>query len=429
MRQFTLKSLAVAAVAAGVCRAEEVPPPIPLPVPEYKFQPLAPVEAEPASPRVRVVQPVPGGSKETTDRSQRAVEHLLRAAEHLDAAGRIEDASSLRNDARLQAIKDNLLARKESELECLQEEIERLRELTGQAHSLIVSIAALEIDRSKLGNRASELDRLLGMRAADPYGHSAVATAGFEEAAPQTAPFQILDANPLQHPLIKRLRESGAIAILTQPTLMTGSGRPASFLQGGQFAVSSKAGDGGTTVVYKPFGTQLEIVPVSLPGQRIRLQARLELSERRFDPEGPATVPPALVSRAINTQVELKSGQTVVMGSALTGAPGEASTVVHAPERIAGALQQASHEAAPEAGQRQFVLLLTASLAVPDDAPQPLKHMPGATRELQQTLPDGSTEPLQRIQPVPEPVPSAYHPQDEMRYHPAVPVLPRGLRR
>jgi len=162
----------------------------------------------------------PAISKEAEDQDP-AVEHLLKAAEHLEAAGMNEEAEKLRHDARQRASHENLLSRKESELECLQEEVDRLRTLLGQATGIQIDVMAVEVDRSRLGLKGAEFDKLIGLSHASPGG----------QIQPPEAS-GIVEANPARLPLFRDLCERGILKVLAEPTLTTTSGRPANFFDG-----------------------------------------------------------------------------------------------------------------------------------------------------------------------------------------------------
>ncbi|MBI3866484.1 MAG: hypothetical protein HY290_31775 [Planctomycetia bacterium] len=259
-------------------------------------------------------------SEATPEKPDLSVEHLLKAAEHLEAAGLADEASKLRSIARQRAIHDSDLSRKEAELECLQEEVDRLRVLTGQAPGVVIEIVALEVHRDRLGLKAEEFDRMIGLGQILPRHTESGATGNSGHA--QANPAQgtaLLEANPAKLPLFKKMREEGTIRVLAEPTLVTTSRRPSSFLDGGQIPIPHRSTGGDTTIGYKSFGTQVEIVASVLANQHLRLQATVELSQ--INPKESIVVEgntvPGITTRRINTEVEMGLGQTLTIGRLL----------------------------------------------------------------------------------------------------------------
>jgi hypothetical protein len=272
---------------------------------------------------------------ERPDSTETAIGHLLKAAAHLDAAGLKDEAQRLRQQARHRAVDENVVTRKEGELECLLEEIEQLRQLTGQPRSVVVYVTAMELSRAALGDRARELDDVLGWsRSIDDHESVPIFPRGENvdrmlsrpskrallqasaSVSGQRKSYSIVDGNPMSHPLLRELREKGLIKILAQPAVMTASGRSASFLSGGQFPVKSKNADGRLETRWMHFGTQLNVHADILPGHLVRLQTKFEISETndKFAVIVEGERIPGLSTWGINTDTELRFGQTAVVG-------------------------------------------------------------------------------------------------------------------
>src|SRR5262249_23640068 len=121
------------------------------------------------------------------------------------------------------------------------------------------------------------------------------------------SPYNVVEANPMEHPLFRELRQAGLIKVLAEPTLGTASGRPASMLSGGQFPIKIKTSDGRIDTRWMTFGIQLNVTPVVLAGNRVRLQTRLEISEK--DDRNAVVVEgdriPALSSRSVQVETEM----------------------------------------------------------------------------------------------------------------------------
>lgn len=115
---------------------------------------------------------------------------------------------------------------------------------------------------------------------------------------------------------LQALRTEGMARLLAQPTLITLSGRPASFLVGGEQAVPVPAGLGQVGVQFEEFGTRLNFLPIVLGNGKIHLEVEPEISQLS-NANGVAiqgTVVPGRDTNRINTTVQLEAGQTFVIG-------------------------------------------------------------------------------------------------------------------
>ena len=84
---------------------------------------------------------------------------------------------------------------------------------------------------------------------------------------------------------------------------------------GGEFPIVVPTGINQATVQFKPFGTEVNFVPIVLGNGNIRLEVRPRVSERD-DANGiqqNGFNVPALVVREVDTGVELKAGQTLAL--------------------------------------------------------------------------------------------------------------------
>ncbi|MCC7423057.1 MAG: pilus assembly protein N-terminal domain-containing protein [Planctomycetaceae bacterium] len=115
--------------------------------------------------------------------------------------------------------------------------------------------------------------------------------------------------------LMNFLASNGTIQVLQEPTLTVLSGHSASFLSGGEFAVPTIVGIngvGGQQTTFRGFGTSIIVTPLVIDRDLIRLRIVPEYSEIN----GALTVGgiPGLDSRRVQTTVELREGQTIVLG-------------------------------------------------------------------------------------------------------------------
>lgn len=119
--------------------------------------------------------------------------------------------------------------------------------------------------------------------------------------------------------LIDALDNEGLVTVLAQPNLTSTSGKPATFLAGGEFPIVVGADDDRVTVEFKSFGVSLSFTPTILSTDRISLFVNPEVSQ--LSSEGAVEIGgfkiPALTTRRAETTVELGSGQSFVIGGLL----------------------------------------------------------------------------------------------------------------
>ncbi len=115
--------------------------------------------------------------------------------------------------------------------------------------------------------------------------------------------------------LINALHSNGTIKILEDATLVTLSGEPAAFLSGGEFAVPSTVGLQGVgvaTTTFRGFGTSIIATPTVIDHDLIRLQIVPELSQ--INPNNSVGGVFGVDVKRVQTRVELREGQTIVLG-------------------------------------------------------------------------------------------------------------------
>lgn len=119
--------------------------------------------------------------------------------------------------------------------------------------------------------------------------------------------------------LINALEQKGMARNLAEPNLVALSGDTASFLAGGEFPVPVPGALGQVSIEYKRYGVGLAFTPTVLGDGLINLKIEPEVSQ--LDTSHPVqvagiSVPPLIVRRA-STTVELRDGQSFVIGGLL----------------------------------------------------------------------------------------------------------------
>ncbi len=124
--------------------------------------------------------------------------------------------------------------------------------------------------------------------------------------------------------IIRALKQNGEFRSLAEPNLIAIEGQEATFLAGGEFPYPTVQGTqvgGGTgnqavTIQFKEFGIRLRFTPIVTNTGTIRLQVAPEVSALDF--ANGVTLSgfeiPSLVTRRVETEVELRPAQTLAIG-------------------------------------------------------------------------------------------------------------------
>jgi pilus assembly protein CpaC len=116
--------------------------------------------------------------------------------------------------------------------------------------------------------------------------------------------------------LLDALETNGLARTLAEPTLTTTTGKPASFLAGGQFPLPiSSSASNTVTIQYQPFGVSLNFTPIVMSKNRISLTVAPEVSTLNFN--NPIQIQdityPILNTRKASAVVELGSGDSFML--------------------------------------------------------------------------------------------------------------------
>ncbi|QDT68246.1 Type II secretion system protein D precursor [Planctomycetes bacterium MalM25] len=138
------------------------------------------------------------------------------------------------------------------------------------------------------------------------------ATKLITDTAGQTVEFMVTDGADAFVGYLDALQQKNVAKILAEPNIVAVSGRPAQFNEGGEIPIIVPQSLGNVSVEYKPFGTQVDFLPIVLGNGKIRLEVRPRVSDLDF---GNAvtinnTQIPALTVRQVDTAVEMNAGQT-----------------------------------------------------------------------------------------------------------------------
>ena len=122
---------------------------------------------------------------------------------------------------------------------------------------------------------------------------------------------------------INALEQKGLARSLAEPNLVALSGDTASFLAGGEYPIPVAGQLGQITVDYKKYGIGLAFTPTVLSRGLINMKIEPEVSQIDTNPSHTIAVPggitvPALIVRRASTTVELRDGQSFVIGGLLS---------------------------------------------------------------------------------------------------------------
>lgn len=124
---------------------------------------------------------------------------------------------------------------------------------------------------------------------------------------------------------LEALETRGLVQVLAEPNVLAENGKEASFLAGGEYpfpvvqGVTGGGGAGAVTITFKEYGVRLNFIPTITPRNTIRLQVAPEVSSLDF--ANGVTISgfrvPGIDVRTVNTEVELKDGQSFAIGGLL----------------------------------------------------------------------------------------------------------------
>lgn len=135
--------------------------------------------------------------------------------------------------------------------------------------------------------------------------------------------FRFAGANATWTTFIDALKENGLTKVLAEPTLITLSGRSASFLAGGEYPipVPQSSSGGGTTITieYKTFGVGLNFTPTVLGNGKISMMVNPEVSDLDFSRAVSLQgyIIPSINTRRVSTVIELADGQSFAVAGLL----------------------------------------------------------------------------------------------------------------
>ncbi|HVW38132.1 MAG TPA: hypothetical protein VHB99_12530 [Pirellulales bacterium] len=294
--------------AIDLVRSEETPAP-----PRYAPEPTTRAEADETNPSYEDRSQSPpyldGDQRRALlemARSQDAeqIPTLLKAAHYLDVAGLQEEAAKVRAlAARRRAEWQTLFDEKSAELKKLQADVEALRKALGDGQQVQIDVRILVVSRTKLrqlgfdwanvtGSSAENRDRCLGVQHQGDRGD-----------APR-----VIDAGSPFFRVLELLGSRHVAKVIAEPSVTTGSGRPAFF------EVSEDSAPRDDAKPARLF-TRAELLPTVADDGRIHLKLKVRVgsdpSARLHDEDAAAP------TREVQVAAWLRPGQTLFAESVL----------------------------------------------------------------------------------------------------------------
>jgi pilus assembly protein CpaC len=194
----------------------------------------------------------------------------------------------------------------------------------GGVHKILLHVKVLEISRTKLRSLGFDWAQISSGGGFASQTISGLLPAGGQGGTNPIAPlsslgnatfrFGVIGSGGQFFGFVEALRQNNLARLMAEPTLVTLDGRPATFNVGGQIPVPNPMGVGvPASTTYRPFGTQIDFVPIILGNGMVRLEVRPDITE--IDPSltNPTTGAPGFRQRMADTAVELKAGQTLAI--------------------------------------------------------------------------------------------------------------------
>ena len=202
--------------------------------------------------------------------------------------------------------------------------------IVGGTQQVLLHVKVMEVSRTNLKELGFDFANFSGnnftgstisgiMSKASPTANVFRSAASFTTSNAETLQFGIV-SNPSGFVgFLDALKQEDLLKVLAEPNLVTVSGRPASYLVGGEMPYPQPTGFGNISINFKPFGTQIDFVPIVLGNGSVRLEVRPQVSE--LDPTLSITVNgtsvPGFRQRFVDTGVEMKFGQTLAIAGLL----------------------------------------------------------------------------------------------------------------
>jgi len=266
------------------------------PVPTARALAPVPVPVQPDSAPHLVATPAAASG-----RPDARAEHLLQAAEHLRAAG-------------LDSLADHVRALSGTSWPAQGARLWPAHQQAAQ-QQVLFAIKLIEVDAEKLTRLGLDFSQVPSL------GGTSEKT--FTRDLPA---MKVVAADANLPGVVEALRKNELARVLSEPTLVTTIGRPASFHVGGEIPRWAVGRDGQPIERPERIGTSVDVVPHLAPSGNLRIDLRYEYSEvdRTRTDAVAGEKNPGIKVVAFDTGWEAKSGQTLAVARHWHPTPGDA---------------------------------------------------------------------------------------------------------
>lgn len=177
-------------------------------------------------------------------------------------------------------------------------------------------------------------------------------------------------------PVIEALEERGLLRIIAEPNLLAVEGVEASFLAGGEVPIPVDTTE-GVSIEWKEYGVRLNFTPVVNDKDVIRMKLAPEVSSLDFANGinlGGFNVP-ALLTRRTQTEVELKEGESLIIGGLISQETSRTSSKVPFLGDVPWLGKLFSSERFQK-GETELLVIVTPSLMLPEEVGAAKKFQP-----------------------------------------------------
>jgi pilus assembly protein CpaC len=268
-------------------------------------------------------------------------------------------------------------------------------EVQPQEAQILLKVRFADVDRSK----STDLGiNFVGIPKGFPFAASTGAFGGGSATAGTTAPAISLsdslnlffwDPQINVGATLKDLEAKAVLQILSEPNLLAMNGHEASFVAGGEFPYPTLQGGGNgigqITVQFREFGIRLRFTPSITPRGTIRLHLAPEVSSLDYanalSVQGNTV--PALATRRVETDIELKDRQTFAIAGLLDRQTRESMSRIPGLANIPFLGKLFTSKSTSKSHSELVVIVtpeLVTPIADPNDVPdleRPLKFMEG----------------------------------------------------
>ncbi len=181
---------------------------------------------------------------------------------------------------------------------------------------------------------------------------------------------------------LQALTTEGLAKLITEPRVITLSGRPAWIVSGGETPILTTSGTGAPSVTYKTFGTIVNFLPIVLGNGKIHLEVRPEISALNqaagisITSAGGTTTVPGFDVRSAQVAVQMEDGQTLAIGGMIQNTVNAQNTKVPILGDIP-IIQAAFSSKTYTESEEELIILVTPHLIDPMACCQLPKYLPG----------------------------------------------------